>query len=210
MTNSEEENETFGGSEREFLGLIQSRITALERELDDLRRSFAGFMLDMGSERVRDFQGEELRLVKDAIIRVLAVSSEPLTVGQIHEQFDGVCRVYGVTRRELHKALLGLTQGQRSKVRRFRKSSSSRVVLYELRSPPKGLWHEGRYWKAAELTRDPLLNNQGLSERTIRDRLKGANSIHQVLSCPALSRGHGARKAETFNERAVVVEPPVA
>lgn len=210
MNNSETDDETFGGREREFLTLIQSRITALERELDDLRRSFASFMLDMGTEHVREYEGEELRLVKDAIIRVLARSSEPLTIGQIHEQFDGTCRVYGVTRRELHRVLSRLTQGKRSKIRRFRKGSPGRVVLYELRGQPKGLWHEGRYWNAAELGRDPLLNKLGLSERTIRDRLKGAESIHQVLAYPALGRGEGARQDGTSKEGVVVVEPPVA
>lgn len=201
MDNSEQEKETFGNNDRRFLSIIQARITSLERELDDLRRTFAGYVLDMGPENVREFEGDEFRMVRDAIMRTLALSHEPLTYGQVHDQFEQHTKVYGVTRKELRRVLGKMSQGKRSLVRRFRKSSSSRVLLYELRKPVKGIWHQGRYWTAAELFRDPLLNKYQLSERTIRDRMKSAEFIHQIVDRPATTRGRGARTGDSKIER---------
>lgn len=207
MSDSEAKKEIFGESKCEFLNSVQRRITALERELYELKQDFASYMLDMGQEQVRDFHGEELRLVKDAIIRVLALSSEPLTYGQVHERFEQHSKVYGVTRKELRRVMSKLAHGSRGVVRRLRKSATSRVVLYELRRPPKGLWHQGRFWTAAEMARDALLNKHGISERTIRDRMKSAEFIHQVLSAPAVARGSGARLSTHVDDQGTGEKP---
>lgn len=207
MSDSEAKKEIFDESKCDFLNSVQRRIAALERELYELRQDFASYILDMGQEQVRDFQGEELRLVKDAIIRVLVLSSEALTYGQVHERFDQHSKVYGVTRKELRRVMSKLAHGSRGVVRRFRKGATSRVVLYELRRPPKGLWHQGRYWTAAEMARDPLLNKHGLSERTIRDRMKSAEFIHQVVTAPAVARGAGARRSSHINNQVTGENP---
>jgi len=196
VSTSEAKTETTGGKEIDFIGEVQAQVRNLERELYDLKHKLASFILDMGSDTVRTFEGETLRLIRDAAVRTLACASEPLTIGQIHEKFEAHTQVYGVTRKELHRVVTGMSQGSRSKIRRFKKSATSKVVLYELRAKPRGIWHQGRYWTAGELAKDQVLNKHQLSERTILDRMKSREFIHQILDRPSVSRGPGARSRQ--------------